>query len=85
MARKKRGNPVHGWLVLDKGIQDVGVFARFRCATGCKTGVLLRAEKTADGGLRGASHAAGGLPMHYGFSKREVMRTWRTSGWSGQR
>src|SRR5262249_8629540 len=34
-----------GWLVLDKSLQDVGVFAQFRCTGGCKTGVLLRAEK----------------------------------------
>ena len=38
-----------GWLVLDKSYQDVGVFASFRCTGGCKTGVLLRAEKTAQG------------------------------------
>jgi len=38
-----------GWLMLDKSIQDVGVFARFRCTGGCKTGVLLRAEKTPSG------------------------------------
>ena len=33
--------------------QDVAVFASFRCAAGCQTGVLLRAERTADGGLKG--------------------------------
>ena len=38
-----------GWLVLDHSIQDVGFYASFRCAAGCKTGILLRAEKTADG------------------------------------
>ncbi len=38
-----------GWLVLDKGYQDVAFYASFRCAAACKTGVLLRAEKTADG------------------------------------
>jgi hypothetical protein len=38
-----------GWLVLDTSIQDVGVFGRFRCGPGCKTGVLLRAERTATG------------------------------------
>jgi 3-keto-disaccharide hydrolase/FG-GAP-like repeat len=38
-----------GWLVFDKSLQDTGVFARFRCTGGCKTGVLLRAEKTATG------------------------------------
>ena len=38
-----------GWLVLDKSYQDVGFFASFHCMGGCKTGVLLRAEKTSDG------------------------------------
>jgi 3-keto-disaccharide hydrolase len=38
-----------GWLILDTSLQDAGVFARFRCIGGCKTGVLLRAEKTANG------------------------------------
>jgi hypothetical protein len=38
-----------GWLVLDKSYQDVGFFASFRCMADCKTGVLLRAEKTPDG------------------------------------
>jgi hypothetical protein len=42
-----------GWLVLDRSYQDTGFFASFRCAAGCRTGVLLRAEKTADGGTRG--------------------------------
>ena len=42
-------SPEGGWLVLDRSLQDVGVFARFRCTGGCKTGVLLRAEKTASG------------------------------------
>src|SRR5918993_456689 len=41
--------PAGGWLVLDRSYQDTGFFASFRCAAGCKTGVLLRAEKTADG------------------------------------
>ncbi len=38
-----------GWLVLDKSYQDIGFFTSFRCASGCKTGVLLRAEKTPQG------------------------------------
>ncbi len=42
-----------GWLVLDRAYQDVAVVSSFRCAAGCKTGVLLRAEKTADGGMKG--------------------------------
>jgi 3-keto-disaccharide hydrolase/FG-GAP-like repeat len=42
-----------GWLILDRSLQDVGFFASFRCAEGCKPGVLLRGEKTADGGMKG--------------------------------
>jgi 3-keto-disaccharide hydrolase/VCBS repeat protein len=38
-----------GWLILDRGYQDVGFHASFRCTGGCKTGILLRAEKVADG------------------------------------
>ena len=42
-----------GWLVLEKSFQDVAVFSSFRCAAGCKTGLLLRAQTTADGGMKG--------------------------------
>src|SRR5438093_9064328 len=38
-----------GWLVLDQPFQDTGFYASFKCFGGCKTGVLLRAEKTVDG------------------------------------
>ena len=38
-----------GWLVLDKGYQDIAFYSSFRCSGACKTGVLLRAEKTPDG------------------------------------
>ena len=41
--------PGGGWLVLDASYQDLDFFARFRCAGECRTGVLFRAEKTADG------------------------------------
>ena len=33
----------------DQSLQDTGVFADFKCTGGCKTGVLLRAEKTPTG------------------------------------
>ena len=46
-------SPEGGWLILDKSLQDVQFGADFRCAAGCKTGVLFRAEKTADGGMKG--------------------------------
>ena len=42
-----------GWLVLDRSYQDVAFFSAFRCEEGGKAGVLLRAEKTPDGGTRG--------------------------------
>ena len=38
-----------GWLVLDRSYQDVAFYANFRCNGGCRTGILLRAEKTAEG------------------------------------
>jgi hypothetical protein len=41
--------PGGGWLVLDKSYQDVDFFSRVRCTGACDAGVLLRAEKTADG------------------------------------
>ena len=41
-----------GWLVLDQSYQDVGFFASFRCTGSCKTGVLLRAQKT-EAGMKG--------------------------------
>ena len=38
-----------GWLVLDKSYQDIQLTASFRCEAGCKTGILFRAQKTAEG------------------------------------
>ena len=38
-----------GWLMLDKGYQDIAYYGSFRCSGACRTGILLRAEKTADG------------------------------------
>jgi hypothetical protein len=38
-----------GWLVLDKSFQDVEFGADFKCIGACRTGVLLRAEKTSTG------------------------------------
>src|SRR5262245_11619267 len=41
--------PNGGWLVLDQSLQDTGFFAHFKCTGGCKSGVMLRAEKTSTG------------------------------------
>ena len=43
-----------GWLLLDgKEFQDTQIYASVKCVAGCKAGVLMRAEKTADGGMKG--------------------------------
>jgi len=42
-----------GWLLLDKSFANIGLFAELKCAGGCSAGVLLRAEKTPEGGLKG--------------------------------
>ncbi len=38
-----------GWLVFDKSFANVGLYASVSCSTGCKTGILMRLEKTATG------------------------------------
>ena len=42
-----------GWLIFDRSFEDVAFSATFRCARQCNAGVLFRAEKTADGGMKG--------------------------------
>jgi hypothetical protein len=42
-----------GWLVSDESLQDISVYTRSRCDGECETGILLRAEKTPEGGLQG--------------------------------
>jgi hypothetical protein len=42
-------DPSGGWLMLDQSFQDVALFTNVQCTGGCKAGVLLRAEKTANG------------------------------------
>jgi hypothetical protein len=38
-----------GWLVMNTGLQDAGIYASFECAGGCKSGVMMRLQKTGDG------------------------------------
>jgi hypothetical protein len=45
--------PDGGWLMLEASYQDVALFANVTCTGGCRSGVLLRAERTANGGLKG--------------------------------
>ena len=42
-------SPDGGWLILDKSFQDVEFGADFKCVGDCRTGILLRAEKTETG------------------------------------
>src|SRR5262245_48387779 len=46
-------SPAGGWLVLNRSFEDVGVFTNITCDAGCKAGILMRAEKTSDGGMKG--------------------------------
>jgi hypothetical protein len=39
----------NGWLLFDKPSQDTGIYLQFHCEGDCNAGILLRAEKTADG------------------------------------
>jgi hypothetical protein len=41
------------WLMLPKAYQDVAFHAEFRCSGAGDAGILLRAEKTSEGGLKG--------------------------------
>ena len=45
--------PEGGWLVLDQSYQDVAFYGSFKCAAGCRTGLLMRAEITPDAGMKG--------------------------------
>ena len=45
----KAGPAGGGWLVLDHSYQDVALNAMVHCAVGCRSGVLMRAEKTPQG------------------------------------
>jgi hypothetical protein len=55
-----------GWLVMGRSFQDVSLFAGFECTGGCDTGILFRAEKTPDGGLKGTyAQLSGGNSVTY--------------------
>jgi hypothetical protein len=48
-----------GWLLLDgKSFQDTQLYASVKCTAGCKTGFLMRATKTPDGGMKGVLMSA---------------------------
>jgi len=43
-----------GWLVLDRSFQDIGLYVEFKCIGSCDAGILFRAERTPDGGMKGS-------------------------------
>jgi hypothetical protein len=46
---KAKANSAGGWLVLDKGYQDIGVRTLFKTTGGAETAILLRMEKINEG------------------------------------
>ena len=50
---KARPGTNGGLLVLDKSFQDVQLYLNYKCTGECKSGVLLRAKKAADGSMTG--------------------------------
>ena len=71
-------SPEGGWLVLDRSFQDVEFGADFKCTEGCKTGVLLRAEKT-QAGMKGVfvsltANETGSFAVTLDGSGRELTR-----------
>jgi hypothetical protein len=80
-----------GWLVFDKPYQDLQLEASWRCAGESQTGILLRAEKTPDGGMKGVyvSLTTGDLVSYHvtidaqgNVTSRERLRA--SSGGSGR-
>ena len=67
------------YLALDKGYQDIEFYTEFRCAEKCDAGVLLRAEKTPDGGWKGVYVSLDGDPGPYDITLnaegKELTRT----------
>jgi hypothetical protein len=52
-----------GWLVMNRSFQDVELFTRFKCSSGCDTGILFRMQKTLDGGMKGVYASLSGKKM----------------------
>jgi hypothetical protein len=78
IAGKPEG-PDGGWLVLDKSYQDIKFYTEFRCAANCDAGVLLRTEKTPEGGWKGVyvslSGDGGSYDLTLNADGKEMNRT----------
>jgi hypothetical protein len=75
----KPETPDGGWLVLEKSYQDVELNTDFRCAENCDAGVLLRTEKTPEGGWKGIyvslSGEGGSYDVTLNAEGKELKRT----------
>ena len=68
-----------GWLILDKSFSNVGLYAEVLCTGGCQAGMLFRAEKTPDGGMKGiyvslTENQLGAFAIKLDAQGREVSR-----------
>jgi hypothetical protein len=77
---RARAGSAGGWLVGTMSFEDVQWFANVRCTGECKAGVLLRAARTPDGGMRGVyvSFADGDLGSYRVTLDTEGRETSRT-------
>jgi Domain of Unknown Function (DUF1080)/FG-GAP-like repeat/FG-GAP repeat len=69
-----------GWLILDKPLQDTQFASTFRCTGGCRTGVMLRAQSSAEGihgvyvSLPDGQNPAGSFALKLDPNGRELTR-----------
>jgi len=72
--------PEGGWLILDRPLQDVQFASTFRCAAGCRAGVMLRVQSTPEGmqgvyvALPEGDNSAAAFALKLDTQGREIQR-----------